>query len=47
MQKKKKIAVQKTEKSPKNDPMGSYTGIVTDPYGNPVYEEPVQDVDDL
>lgn len=29
------------------DPMGSYTGVVTDEYGNPLYEVPVQDADDL
>ena len=29
------------------DPMGSYTGVVTDEFGNPLYEEPVQDADDL
>ena len=34
-------------KAPHTDPMGSYTGVVTDEYGNPVFEEPVQDADDL
>ncbi len=29
------------------DHMGSYTGVVTDEFGNPLYEEPVQDADDL
>ncbi len=34
-------------KCPESDPLGSYTGIVVDEYGNPVYEKPVQDADDL
>lgn len=34
-------------KDDETDPMGSYTGIVTDEFGNPLYEEPVQDADDL
>lgn len=34
-------------KCPENDPMGSYTGVVTSPDGEPVYEKPVQDADDL
>ena len=41
---------EKTEnilKCPECDPFGSYTGVVTDEYGNPVFEEPVQDADDL
>lgn len=30
------------------DPMGSYTGVLTDEFGNPLWwEEPVQDADDL
>ena len=29
------------------DPMGSYTGIVVGEDGEPVYERPVQDADDL
>ncbi len=45
------ITVKKKNKrpfiSPDFDPMGSYTGVVTDEYGDPVYEVPDQDADDL
>ena len=34
-------------KAPHTDPMGSYTGVVTDEWGNPICEIPVQDADDL
>lgn len=43
----KKKRVKKMWKSPDADPMGSYTGNVTDEDGNPLFERPVQDADDL
>lgn len=41
------IDVEELMECPETDPLGSYTGVVTDEYGNPVYEKPVQDADDL
>lgn len=44
---KTKIRIQEEMESPATDPMGSYTGIVTDEDGNPIFANPVQDADDL
>ena len=46
----KTMSEKKTEdvlKCTECDPFGSYTGVVTDEFGFPVFEEPVQDADDL
>ncbi len=44
---KRKKRTEELLKSCETDPMGSYTGVVTDEDGNPVWEKPVQDADDL
>ncbi|MCI8458142.1 MAG: hypothetical protein HFE46_00525 [Clostridia bacterium] len=43
----KKLRVDDSLESPETDPLGSYTGVVTDDEGNPLWEQPVQDADDL